>query len=349
VPSSGCAGAPIAFMDARVMGKKKAKRARKASRRESARSAAMPMSLARVAMKLADLPGLVAMFAGLRRVGGRWTREPVLSLHLRRKAPPDLVEPGQLVPSVIDGVTTDVLGVGRPRLCFDVDSFDGLEVTYQSSPNGPRKSALSALARNPDGGMLALGSGHGLLPIISNGFDTGSWEVSDDLRVAVTEPGAPQGFLVEGSLGRNFDYGLVALPGLTPPDGVEGHHLARGKIPWTRTLPRNGGLVQHVSPRRAALITGHVVGDGVVGTDVTLGDAPWAVTHSNLLAVASGSAFARRADSGSLVFDHACRAIGVLVGVADDESVAYVLTDLPRLKQRMGGGTFRLFFEREPS
>jgi hypothetical protein len=273
----------------------------------------------------------------------------VLSVHVRAKAPLIQVAASEAIPSMIDGVPTDVLHVGQPRLCFGVDSFDALEVRYQVTPAGPRRSAISALAPE-NGGMLALGSGHGLLPIVASGFERGVWDAGDDKRISISEPAAPSGLLIQGNIGRNLDYALVSFSTLEPASAVEGHHLARGRIPWARELPRNDALVQHVSPRRGGLVTGHVVGDGLVGGDVTLGHAPWSATHSSLIVVANEIApFAKSADSGSLVFDNARRAVGFVVGASETNQVSYVLTDFAGLRSHMGVGLFRSFFEKDPS
>src|SRR5262245_23864933 len=153
--------------------------------------------LRRAAAKLAGLPGLVGVFRGVRRRRGRWTDEPTLTCFVRRKRARNAVRASERIPRDIDGVATDVVAVGRPRHHVDVDSADQLLVRYDATQ---RTSAISALVTHPGGGMVALGSGHGLLPVQGGGFATGNW-AAGVRRVGVFGEDVQPGSLWRGQIG----------------------------------------------------------------------------------------------------------------------------------------------------
>lgn len=300
----------------------------------------------RAANKLRGLPGLVGAFRGLRHRKSRWTREPTLTLFVRRKLPKAGL--GELcIPKKIDGISTDVIALGRPRLHADVDSMDRVVSTYDGRG---RKSAISTMVRHPNGGMMVLGSGHGLLPIKDGDYVSGRWQAGDlDIDVD-DEQDVEAGGVWFGAVGGNADFAVARFRDLEPPAGLNGHILASAPIRLFLGRLEKGDAVQHVAPLRGYRIGGVVVADSVA--PMTLhGEDGIGVEYDGLVAVASDSiAFSVKTESGSLVFDSERRAVGFIVGGGRDPdkdlSVSFVHRDFATLANHLGE-LFGLFFRRK--
>jgi hypothetical protein len=307
--------------------------------------------LRRAAAKLEGLPGLVGIFRGVRRRKGRWTDEPTLTCFVRRKRARTSVRPSERIPRQIDGVATDVVAIGRPRHHAAVDSADQLLVRYDATQ---RTSAISALVMHPDGGMVALGSGHGLLPVQGAGFATGSWSAGVR-RIGVFGENVQPGSLWLGEIGQDRDYGIVRFPALSPPTALDGHLLARAPIPLARRRVAANDAVQHLASVRGFRVTGRIVAESIRGVPITLRSTAGITTsYEDVIAVVGDELpFSLPGESGSLVFDDARRALGFVVGGGRDPDqpnldVSFVLRNFTRLEAGLDD-LFSLFFARSQS
>lgn len=305
----------------------------------------------RAAAKLAGITGLVGVFRGVRRRGQQWGQEPTLTCLVRRKRARVELAKSDCIPRRVDGIATDVLAVGRPRTHASVDSADQLLVTYDASQ---RISAISALVTHPNGGMMALGSGHGLLPVQGGAYATGNWGAGAR-RVGVYREKVVPGSLWLGRIGEDADYGVVRFPALSPPAALDGHLLARAPIPLAARAPAVNDHVQHIGAVRGYRITGRVVGASLRNLPVTMQSSDGITTaYRNVIAVVGDSVpFSIAGESGSLVLDDARRAIGFVVGGGRDPdqpslTVSFVLCNFGALEAGLDD-LFSLFFARSES
>lgn len=307
--------------------------------------------LRRAAAKLAGLPGLVGVFRGVRRRRGRWTDEPTLTCFVRRKRARTAVRRSERIPRQLDGVATDVVAVGRPRNHADVDSADQLQVRYDATQ---RTSAISALVMHPGGGMVALGSGHGLLPVQGGSFATGRWSAGVR-RVGVFGEDVQPGSLWRGQIGGDVDYGVVRFPSLSSPAALDGHLFASAPIPLAPRRVAANDIVQHLASVRGFRVTGRIVAESIRGVPITLRSTAGITTSYEDVTAVVGERlpFSLPGESGSLVFDEARRAIGFVVGGGrdpDDPSldVSFVLRNFTGLEAGLDD-LFSLFFARSQS
>lgn len=276
---------------------------------------------------------MLSTFEGIRRRRGAWKRQQTLTCFVRNKVAKRKLARDERIPKTVDGIPTDVVEIGRPRLHADVDSQDRMLATYDGRG---RKSALSVLASHPNGGMVALGSGHGLLPIANGGYVSRSWSAGD-LEVVVDQEQVDPGGVWFGAAGNDADFAVVRFPDLEPPAGLEGHLLAPVPI---RVAPRQiakGDYVQHIAPRRGYHIDGTVVAESL--SPLVLHDENGAsIAYADLIAVATGTPlpFSIPTESGSLVFDPNRRAVGFVVGGSADKSITFVLRNFTVLRAALG-------------
>jgi hypothetical protein len=305
-----------------------------------------PSKLAKIARRLVALPGVIGVFRGIRRRGGRWTAEPALAVHVRRKRPASKIPSEERIPGQLEGLETDVVAVGRPRLHAEVDSNDQLVAAYDQ---WQRRSALSALAQDGSGGVIALRSGHGLLPIANDAYQSGAW-TSDAKGVYVfSDPADTAGALSFGTLNESVDFAIVRFSTLEPPIALLGHTLCALPIPVRDTDVVLGEVVQHEAPKRGYRVTGVVTGKRPPQPVVLRSGEGFDIRYADVFTV-SGSyvPFSLPGESGSLVFDDARRALGFVVGGGKDPdnpslTTTYVLRNFSALRQQMGN-EFSLFF-----
>lgn len=312
------------------------------------------MSARRIASAASDLdglPGMVGALRGVRRRGQAWTTEPTLTILVRRKVSCSRLPRDQRIPRTIRGVPTDVIAVGRPRAYADghgaIDTTDRLLAEYDTSG---RKSAVSALAENPAGGVIALGSGHGLLPVADGAFVSGRWG-RGARPVAVLDEQVHAGSLWFGEVGSDKDFAVVSFPELSAPSALPGHTLAAAPIEIAPRRISKHAIVQHVAPRRGYRIVGHVVADSVPGMILRLrSDLGIVTAYADVLAVVGESIrFSIPGESGSLVFDDRRRAVGFVVGGGADpddpgRDITFVLRDFAAVRGALGR-LFPLFFK----
>jgi hypothetical protein len=300
----------------------------------------------RAATRIRKLPGVIGVFRGIRHRGKRWMREETLTCFVREKVPRSKLPTSERIPKRIDGIPTDVIALDRPKLHADVDSQDRFVTAYDGLD---RKSAISATVEHPNGGMIALGSGHGVLPVDNGHYESGRWGAGE-LGVVVENESVEPGALWFGEIGNDADFSVLRFPSLGPPSCLSGHLLAAAPI---RLAPRkiaNGDYVQHIAPKRGYHISGIVIANAL--DPLTLySENKIGVEYSNLIAVAADSVpFSVRTESGSLVFDSERRAVGFVVGGGHDSTkgldVTFVLRDFATLRSHLGE-LFDLFFRKD--
>jgi hypothetical protein len=287
----------------------------------------------RAATYLVERPGVVGVFRGTKRKGGIATSELSLIVHVVRKVRAAELPKDTLIPATVDGLSVDVVEVGKPRL-HAVDTFD--QVT-----TGTRTSTITAIAPNPNGGSWVLGSGHGLLPIAGGAFASGIWANGDIVNVT-HEPGVT-GALWFGAIGTVKDFAVARFPELSGADVRFGHSFASLPIPFRTDPVQPNETVKHEATSRGFSIRG-TVATPVSGQVVAFQSDGSAVTRFlDVVAVTSDSndPFSVAGESGSLVFDSQNRAIGVVVG--GTPSMTYVLCDFGALRDGLGP-VFAAFF-----
>ena len=301
----------------------------------------------RAASELNGLPGLLGTFRGVRRRGNTWTGEQTLTCFVRRKLARSRIPRDEQIPRQLNGVPTDVLAIGRPRLHADVDASDLLVTSYGRA----RKSSISALVEHPNGGMVALGSGHGLLPIQHGAYLPGRWGAGEN-EVRVVDEDLSPGGLWFGQIGNDTDFAVARFLDLEPPTALMGHTLAAAPILLAPRRVAKHDIVQHVAARRGYRITGRIVAENISGKAFTLRSSDGIdVTYHDVIAVIGERVrFSLPGESGSLVFDEHRRALGFVVGGGvdpDDPEVAisFVLRDFTRLELGLDR-LFRSFFTR---
>jgi hypothetical protein len=297
----------------------------------------------RAASRIRDLPGVLGVFRGIRHRGKRWTKEPTLTCFVHQKIPRADLPAHARIPKKIDGIPTDVIALGRPALHACVDSQDRLVASHDDLG---RKSAISALAEHPNGGMVGLGSGHGVLPVENGHYVSGRWGAGER-EVIVEHEDVEPGALWFGAIGNDADFAVIRFPDLEPPSGFIGHLLAKRPIVVAPRKIAKGDYVHHVAPERGYHIDGVVIADTV--DPLTLySENGIGVEYTDLIAVAADALpFSVPTESGSLVFDRERRAVGFVVGGGRDEqkdiNVSFVLRDFGTLRTHLQD-LFGLFF-----
>jgi hypothetical protein len=307
-------------------------------------------ALRRAAAQLDGLPGLVATFRGVRRHGRRWTRQPTLTCFVRRKIDPAELPKDLRIRRRIDGIRTDVIAIGRGRLHADVDSADRLLVDYDRSE---RKSTISVLAQHPNGGMIALGSGHGLLPVEDGRYVPGPFGKGARAVSVFQEPTVAPGSLWFGAIGGDADFGVVRFADLSPPVALPGHLLAAAPIALAPRSLQPRDTVHHFAVRRSGRVWGTIVGESTLQHAVSLrSDDGIDVAYQDVIAVVGDQVpFSLPGESGSLVFDEHRRAVGFVVGAGRDPDdatlrVSFVLRAFATLQHGLGDLFSRFFEER---
>jgi hypothetical protein len=211
-----------------------------------------------------------------------------------------------------------------------------------------RSGAVTALARAVGGGVAALTAGHVALPSLASGraiVPSFPWADAEslDLEIAAGAGDADAYALTidQGRLDRQSDWALAhdrtapatdffhPVSGTEPPFPTRQGPLGPGEsvFQWSRTRGRTVGAV--VSPQPYADVT------------LKLPDGRFNAYQGLLSVSALGEDFSRPGDSGSLVIDLKKNVVGILLGLAEDHSIAYVLP-IVRLVGQLGG--FSTFF-----
>lgn len=294
----------------------------------------LPAKLRPVVKRLRLIPGVVGVFWGLPRRGRGWAKEPALCVHVRRKwhAPPD-----EHIARTYHGYPTDVLAVGDIRHHSVLDTDDQVE-------SATTRSSIAALARDSDGKVMALLSGHGTLRAVPNGFEAGPWGPNQAPWVNFVDDRKTRQpiELVDGAVTPKLDFALGFLLDTDGEQVLLGHRMSGLPIEVRRTPLGLGERLLHFSAERGLTLSGQVVNepsdsflhDGV-GVDI---DRPITVRPSG------SDPFSVEGDSGSLVFDEERRAVGFVVAGAENHVVSYLVPINRAFSDRMAD-KFRLFFE----
>lgn len=297
----------------------------------------------RAALKIATLPGVVGVFRGVRRRNGRWTDEPVLTVFVRHKRKLSTLPVEQRLRSGFDGIAVDVVAVGSPRAHSQVDTTEMLIA------DRTRESSITALVAHPNGGMVALGSGHGLLPIANNAYQSGRWD-ADEYPIQIDGANVSAGSLWFGETGADCDFATVRFSDLSPPAALNGHVLAQAPIRLASRAVHPPEFVQHWAAWRRFRITGKIVASSLQTLPIVLTSNDGIDTaYRDVIAVVGDRwPFSVPGESGSLVFDENRRAIGMVIGAgtdpdAPDLHVTFVLRAFDALRAALGRG-FSLFF-----
>lgn len=312
------------------------------------RSPRLPRAAVRAAAaELRQFQGVQGVFVGHRRAGSGWTDEPVLSVHVQRKAE---VPASERIPSRIRGLRTDVIEVGTPRLHATFDTSDGVRAPGQFSD---RTSTLSAVSVPDDEETWALVSGHGTLPIVDRAIlRTLPSDGSVDAPLTVVDRAGWrfEGDLVAGAMDGTVDFGVARFEGLSGPPVLPGNLLVRAPIPVQAAAATFGQTVYHYGIERGDTLTGQIAQKSAEASDdgaITfvipgLGEAAF----RDLLVIRHDAAhgpFSVPGESGSLVISAERRAIGTVIGGSEDGSLSYVLP-IKHLLTALGSRT-ALFFE----
>lgn len=302
-------------------------------------------TLSSIAEEIAAIRGVLVVFQGIRQRRGHWTQEPTLTVHVKRKRPRRDLRPEERLHRRFPHINIDVVAVGRPRLHAEVDSDDQLVAAYDRFQ---RKSAVSAMALDGDGELMALGSGHGLLPVLADGYQSGPADPSEDIH-ALSDPPNTDGFVAFGAVDQSVDFAVARFTTLKPPLALLGHTFSPPPIPLRSGDLALGEAVQHEAPRRGFRITGLVTGLRPQQPIFLHSDEGFDLPYADIFTVSNPNvAFSLPGESGSLVFDVNRRAVGFVVGGGKDpndpsRTVTYVLRNFSALQAQMPDAFPRFF------
>jgi hypothetical protein len=203
---------------------------------------------------------------------------------------------------------------------------------------------MSALARDADGALLGLLSGHGTLRSTDDGFEAGPWPEGDEPWATLVDddqaPYAAQ--LLDGAVTPRMDFAIGRVADIDGDEVVLGHRLRGLPIPVRNGRPAVGEELKHFSPKRGRVVRGEVVQHALAGA---LHDGVGIEIHGAIvIRSVDAEAFSIVTDSGSLVFDAESNAVGFVVAGSANDSVSYVLPINGALQKRLER-RFKLFFE----
>lgn len=274
--------------------------------------AKVPGDARRIARMLARELDVSGLYWGTRRRRGRWTDEPCISVEVPRKHPRRRLPAARLLPTRVDGVRIDVVEVGSviaAALAHDAP----VEATG-------RTSSITCLARVPGGKYRALMCGHGTLPIIGGDLQR-TYDAQTGPPIEVTSMGS-QGLLLLGRLSGRHDFAIAEFAA----HGVVTHHDLGGEPLRARSEPLEPNEFVYHQDFTGQTHEG-LVAIGLSGHSVRL-QAGAAISFTRLFRIHPSdgvTSFGAHGDSGSLVFDAAGRAIGVLIAVGVHAPLTYVL------------------------
>ncbi|NUT47964.1 MAG: hypothetical protein HOV94_11735, partial [Saccharothrix sp.] len=268
-----------------------------------------------VRQELVRIPGVVEVGVGLRRRAGALVDEAVYVVSVRRKLPPEQVPPGELVPSEIRGVPTDVeehtepiplLGFNDER---DTKNYDtkvgGTRIgTEHSGGNG----TLGCFCKRNDTGATVLLSCHHVL--FSGNSEAGSGVGQDAWSGFICCTCNEIGEVLKGD--KNLDAAIASVNADVP------------FLPKVRRIKKPDGTVEE-----EGLLLG--VGDPVMNqvvwkvgwkTGLTRGTVSKVVPRIEISVNAPFGTFGQPGDSGSVVVDKATgNVVGLLVAITSADGL----------------------------
>lgn len=300
-----------------------------------------PRRVGALCARLAQLPGVVGVYWGSPRRQQTWHPTDAICIHVREKRDPDALAAEERIPPAIDGVATDVIGVGTPR-AHQLDHTD----TVQASLG--RTGTVTLLARRQRG-AYALLSGHVALPDEPHGPGRRilrryrAQGLGHGIGVRDRGTGPYLGTLVAGEFGghTSWDWALAHFDDLDEHD-VDVNHLAAAvadddaRVRYRRTALSPGERLLHYSaqPGRRRLIHGWFRHVAETPAEFSLGDD--SLEHYTRLFVIDAQGqepFSQDGDSGSLVVDAQGQAVGTVLGASADYTLSYVLPIWPLLRR----------------
>lgn len=108
--------------------------------------------------RLLAIPGVHSVAIGAKRVAGKSTNEPAIAVFVVKKKDPSEIPAGQLIPSQIEGIPTDVVEEQMPRLLAgglpDIGEYDvmegGIQIQAGTSVTGAGTLGFIARTDEPD-------------------------------------------------------------------------------------------------------------------------------------------------------------------------------------------------------
>ena len=302
--------------------------------------------------QLLDLPGVVAVDIGEKRIGGRGTGEQVIVVSVPRKIPPERLRPGVRVPPEVLGVRTDVIEE-HPQLHHEHCGLEEPPALLERRCGGARVVAGGAgiapcrpvLLAPPDvlsageyrriGTLGALVVGHGHSPVVMGltTFDVAcmddAWTVGD--RMIDPEAGHVYADLARAALSGRVDAAAVTIGG-----GLE----------YSCSLADIGPVTGQDCAYPGETVRKKGYGTGVTRGTVISVDATLRLDHGAALGVRilreqirvvvtpPTARFAGRGDAGAALIYAEGRVVGLHLGGSRDGTVGFacpiasVLTEL---------------------
>jgi hypothetical protein len=284
----------------------------------------LPPEIRRAALRLSRRSGVVGVFLGHGLRKGQWGPERSLVVHVTRKVHALHLSRAQRLPERLGPYRVDVLKVGTPH-AHALDASDEILAPGKRVRTGSFTALLQA-----ERGAIALLSGHVGLPQSDEGIVT-EYDDRDDppFRLSAVDAMTARrhvGPLMRGRISARADWALALFPSATGEQLDSAHPIAGVAPPFpVRGAPLTEGEgVRHFSRERGE-VRGRFVHGALSAVDVRLDDGSMH-TYAGLLAIKGESgAFSVGGDSGSLVFDLQNRAVGTVLGGAEDGTLSYVL------------------------
>jgi hypothetical protein len=286
----------------------------------------------------------VGVFFGNGRRNGKWDRENCIVVHVMRKVHALHITPRQRFPEQVAGYYVDVLEVGVPR----THSLDATDEVLAPGTR-PRTGTFTALVAAPTGGVGLL-SGHVTLPFhdaqIVEEYDR---KDGDEGVIVTAVDGAAgrrfKGDVLRGGISQESDWSLVLFE--KAKDAISVNHPLLGKPPpfaRRRTPVEEDEPLQHFSRMEGGKVRGgRVQHVGLTDVKLLLPDRSERFYARVISVVGTAGPFSQPGDSGSLVCDARKRAVGTILGGAENGSCSYVVP-VDRLEEPLEGA-FAKFFQ----
>lgn len=273
--------------------------------------------------RLSRVEGVVGVFWGRPLRGGAWQNESSIVVHVKKRRELRDLDEHQRIPEHIGRFRTDVLEVGDIR----AQALDCYDPVVAGPDRHPRTSAVTCLGVG-GGRVFALLSGHGVLPIVNGQIVRDYTEgngpsVFAEIKDRWGSPGSA--IVLRGSCaGRDsLDWAIAELQ-----PGVEidlSHPVPRDIPSIAARSPAEYSTVVHYSRRFDALRWGRLKQTAVHPTSVAYDDGTVRPFPHLLVVDGARGVFSRSGDSGSLVFNAECEAIGILIAASESSGLSYVL------------------------
>jgi hypothetical protein len=277
------------------------------------------------ATTLSEFPGVVGVFWGQRHRAGAWRDERCLAVHVHTKHPRGALPRDHLLPERISGYPVDVVEVGAASVhARALDYTDRAHATPAFSGSG---SSVTLVTYREGEGAYALLSGHGVLPVAGGKFQPVPGPSPQHVYVQDETVQVFDGVLLSGTVSSDADYAVARFADLGADEVLVSHGLAgRCPVRFLMGVPSENAVLRHYSVTRRDTRIGRY--RGVSASPVRLhcgGVGDLLYDHVLLASTEQSGPFSVPGDSGSLVTDNNCRAVGTIIGGAADRSKSYLL------------------------